>query len=82
MTVLRPLVPNKPRPIRVRAPAGTPLAVDGEPVEAVQESWLVEDRWWTERPIRRHYWEVVTARGRNLVVYYDLEARRWFTQAA
>ena len=33
----------------------------------MRESWLVEDRWWTERPLRRRYWEVVTEGGRNLV---------------
>ena len=69
-------VPNLPRPSRVRASGGVPLLVEGERVQAVRESWLVEDRWWTERPLRRRYWELVTARGRNLVVFHDLQARR------
>ena len=59
---------------------GRPLTVDGELVDAVRESWLVEDRWWTERPLRRRYWEIVTAGGRNVVVFRDLVARRWFRQ--
>jgi hypothetical protein len=46
----------------------------------VQESWLVEDRWWTGQPLRRRYWEVVSVGGRNLVVFHDL-AGGWFTQA-
>lgn len=54
--------------------------VDGRTVEAVRESWLVEDRWWTDAPLRRRYWEVVTVDGRDLVVYHDLEVGGWFAQ--
>jgi hypothetical protein len=73
---------NVPRPVRVRAGAeGAPREVDGRAIEHVRESWLVEDRWWTDRPLRRRYWEVVNARGRNLVVFHDLCSGRWFTQA-
>jgi hypothetical protein len=56
--------------------------VDGRAVESVRESWLVEDRWWTDEPLRRRYWEVVDARGRNLVVFHDLRSGGWFAQAA
>jgi hypothetical protein len=59
-----------------------PSTVDGRAIEAVRESWLVEDRWWTERPLRRRYWELVDARGRNLVVFHDLRSGGWFTQVA
>ena len=71
-----------PRPARVRTRAGRPCEVDGEAVDSLRESWLVEDRWWTERPLRRRYWEVVGARGRNLVVFRDLVAGGWFVQGA
>ncbi len=72
---------NEPRPSAVRAgEGGRPLAVDGRAVDAVRESWLVEDRWWTDRPLRRRYWEVVTADGRNLVVFREIDAGRWFRQ--
>jgi hypothetical protein len=71
----------RPRPVKVRAGAcGRPEAIDGRPVEAVRESWLVEDRWWTDFPLRRRYWEVVTADGRDLVVYRDLEHGGWYAQ--
>ena len=74
---------NLPRPASVRAGAeGRPRTVDGRAIESVRESWLVEDRWWTERPLRRRYWELVDARGRNLVVFHDLRSGGWFTQAA
>jgi CO dehydrogenase/acetyl-CoA synthase delta subunit len=59
---------------------GRPQTVEGRAVEAVRESWLVEDRWWTPTPVRRRYWEVVTADGRNVVVYRDLVQGGWFAQ--
>jgi hypothetical protein len=82
MTVARASVPNQPRPERVAARDGVPVTVAGERVEAVVEDWLVEDRWWTERPIGRRYWEVVTVGGRNIVVFHDLLRDGWFRQAA
>ena len=64
---------NLPRPVRVRtAEGGVPVEVDGRAIELVRESWLVEDRWWTARPLRRRYWEAVTTSGRNVVVFHDL----------
>jgi hypothetical protein len=59
---------------------GRPAEVDGTAVDAVRESWLVEDRWWTERPLHRHYWEVVTTSGRDEVVFHDLVSGRWWRQ--
>ncbi len=73
----------EPQAAVVQAGAGgVPLRVDGRAVDAVRETWLVEDRWWTERPLRRRYWEVVTACGRNVVVFRDLAdgERGWYSQ--
>lgn len=70
-----------PRRAAVRAgPGGRPVSVDGRRVDSVRESWLVEDRWWTERPLRRRYWELVTTCGRDVVVFHDLERGGWFAQ--
>lgn len=70
-----------PRRAAVRAGrTGAPAALAGVPVEAVREEWLVEDRWWTGRPLRRRYFELVLADGRNTVVFLDLRTRRWFEQ--
>jgi hypothetical protein len=41
---------------------------------------LIEDRWWTDRPLRRRYWEIVTTSGRDEVVFHDLESGRWWRQ--
>ncbi len=72
-----------PRAAAVRAAAGgVPAVVDGQPVESVLEEWVVEDRWWTTAPLRRRYFELVLASGRNVVVFRDLESSGWFTQRA
>ena len=71
----------KPKPVRVQAgEGGRPLRIAHREVDAVRESWLVEDRWWTDTPLRRRYWEVVTADGRDLVVFRDLVEGRWYAQ--
>ena len=71
----------EPQPADVRAaPDGRPEEIDGRAVDAVRESWLIEDRWWTDAPLRRRYWELVTADGRNLVAFRDLVRGRWYTQ--
>jgi hypothetical protein len=70
-----------PRRVAVDAgPDGLPLVVDGREVDCVRESWLLEDRWWTERPLRRRYWEVVTVCGRDELVFHDLRSGRWWRQ--
>jgi hypothetical protein len=79
--VRRPRRLSEPRLARVHAADdGRPETIDGRAVEALRESWLIEDRWWTAQPLRRRYWEVVTACGRDLVVFRDLEGGRWYAQ--
>ena len=69
--------------MRIRALAGgRPDTVDDRRVDTVRETWLVEDRWWTDAPLRRRYWEVVTEDGRDVVVFRDLEAGAWYQQRA
>jgi hypothetical protein len=70
-----------PRRVAVTAADdGQPQIVGGRDVDAVRESWLIEDRWWTDRPLRRRYWEIVTVDGHNEVVFHDLERGRWWRQ--
>jgi len=70
----------RPADVRLEAGSGEPAAVDGRPVESVREQWLVEDRWWSAEPLRRHYLELVLAGGRCIVVYRDLVAGGWWRQ--
>jgi hypothetical protein len=59
-----------------------PVAVGPAGVDTVREEWVVEDRWWTGRPLRRRYFELVLANGRNVVVFHDLVGGGWFMQRA
>ena len=76
--MVRPL--NLPQPAIVRWGDGMPKEVNGEAVEQLRESWLVEDRWWTAEPLRRRYWELVSDSGRDIVVYHDLASGNWLRQ--
>jgi hypothetical protein len=72
-----------PRPAAVEFDErGAPAALGGVGVDAVREEWVVEDRWWTGRPLRRRYFELVLIDGRNVVVFRDLVGGGWFLQRA
>jgi hypothetical protein len=74
---------GEPKPARVQAnDGGVPVAVEAREVDSVREEWVVEDRWWTGRPLRRRYFELVLTDGRNIVVFRDLIAGGWFLQRA
>ncbi len=63
---------NAPRPALVETgPGTTPRIVNREQVTLVREEWRVVDRWWTDEPVDRHYFEVVLEGGRNVCVYRD-----------
>jgi hypothetical protein len=59
---------------------GTPRLVNRQEVAVVREEWRVLDRWWTEEPISRRYFEVVLESGQNVVVFHDQERGGWFSQ--
>lgn len=72
-----------PQRVAIRTdPRGAPTSVEGTRVEAVREEWLVEDRWWTAKPLRRHYFELATADGRSLTVFRGAGNQRWYRQRA
>ena len=72
---------NDPRPALVEARFdGTPFRVDREGVALVREEWRVVDRWWTEEPVSRRYFDIVLAGGERAVVFHDEEVGRWFSQ--
>lgn len=71
-----------PRQLTVRpGPDGAPTAVTvagrGRRVIAVREDWLVQDLWWTDDPVDRHYYELVLEPGRHQVVYRDADGA-WY----
>jgi hypothetical protein len=70
-----------PTPVTVQVAAdGRPLLVGGRAVDAIRETWLLEDRWWAERPLRRRYWELITTDGSNTVIFHDIVTRKWWRQ--
>jgi hypothetical protein len=72
-----------PKPAAVQTDGrGVPAAVEAVAVDSVREEWVVEDRWWTARPLRRRYFELVLSDGRNFVVFRDLVGGNWFMQRA
>ena len=73
---------NEPRRATVVVRDDAPAAVGAVPVETVREEWCVVDRWWTERPVRRRYFDEVLQTGRNVVVFKDVDGGGWFTQRA
>jgi hypothetical protein len=54
--------------------------VNHQPVALLREEWRVLDRWWTEEPVIRRYFEVVLETGENTVVFHDGAGGGWFTQ--
>jgi hypothetical protein len=73
---------NEPRPAFVLCEDGVPAAVNNVRVDALREEWRVVDRWWTEEPVERVYFEAMLETGRNVVVFRDESSGRWFRQSA
>jgi len=72
-----------PQRVAVRIDSGgAPMTVEGVAVENVREEWLVEDRWWTPKPLRRHYFELALGDGRALTVFRTARPQRWYRQRA
>ena len=73
---------SEPRPAAVAVEGQVPASVDRVQVATVREEWHVVERWWTEQPIRRRYFEVVLKTGENVVVFLDELGGGWFRQRA
>jgi hypothetical protein len=81
---------NKPWPVPVQVGSdGMPRAVGRLAVESVREEWLVEDGWWTQKPLRRRYFELVLEDGSDVVVFCEISSdgsrsdatsHNWFRQ--
>jgi len=51
----------------------------GRAVEAVLESWRIDDEWW-RLPISRLYYDVMLEGGGHVVLFNDLVTGDWFAQ--
>jgi hypothetical protein len=56
--------------------------VNRQGVATVREEWRIVDRWWTDEPVDRRYFDCVLETGENTVVYRDCDSGIWFTQRA
>lgn len=56
-----------------------PTAVGDVAVEAILESWRIDDEWWRQ-PISRCYHAVLLATGKRLVLFEDIVTGEWFAQ--
>jgi hypothetical protein len=50
-------------------------------VEAVVETWRIDDEWWRDKPVSRMYWRVALEDGRVVDVYRDPASGKWWRQA-
>ena len=72
---------NQPRAALVEtAFDGTPREVNRQQVAVLREEWRVVDRWWTEEPVSRRYFDVVLESGERVVLFRDGERSAWFSQ--
>lgn len=76
---------NEPRTVTVELNESGLLTVrrpDGRTVgevEAILESWRIDDEWWRQ-PISRAYLELLLEGGKRIVVFQDLTTGLWFMQ--
>lgn len=81
---IRPL--NRPRPLRVEvdeedSPTAVYLSARRWAVDAVLETWRIDDEWWRQRPISRAYFSLLLEDGRVVTVFQDATSGRWAMQA-
>jgi len=76
---------NEPRTVTVELNESGLMTVgrpDGRTVgkvEAILESWRIDDEWWRQ-PISRSYLELLLEGGKRVVVFQDLMTGLWFMQ--
>ena len=76
---------NEPQPVTVgfdesgQMTVGRPDGRTAGKVEAILESWRIDDEWWRHM-IARAYLEVILEGGKRLVLFQDLITGQWFVQ--
>ncbi len=76
---LRPL--NAPVPVTVESVEGKLFVVRDTSiaVEAILDSWQLDDEWWRQR-ISRRYVEIMIEGGKRMLLFEDLVTGEWFEQ--
>lgn len=81
---------NAPQPVALELDASGSLIVvkatgeradgrTGGKIEAILESWRIDDEWWRE-PISRAYMEIILEGGKRMVLFQDLFTGIWYMQ--
>ncbi len=71
---------NVPKRVEVELDAsGSPALIGSVTIDAVRESWRIDDEWWRE-PITRSYYEVLLDGGGRVVIFLDHAKQEWWMQ--
>lgn len=75
---------NEPQPVALELDASGALAIvyatgRRTKIEAILESWRIDDEWWRQL-IARAYLGVLLEGGKRVVVFQDLITGLWFLQ--
>lgn len=78
---------NAPRPVTVTTgDDGVPTRVridergSWRSVGSLIERWHIDDRWWSDDPVKRDYFHVEFDNGTALVVFCDAADGVWYAQ--
>jgi hypothetical protein len=68
--------------VRVGDSVPTALLREGTWLHVVEmlDRYRTDDRWWTERPVSRTYYELLLADGRTATVFRDEIGGEWWEQ--
>lgn len=70
--------------VDARDAEGQPVAVwlsgGCHAVQAVLETWRIDDEWWRQRPVSRVYYSLLLEDGKSVTAYQDLIGKRWCVQ--
>lgn len=77
-------VVNQPQPIIVEVSEAGAMTIGRQnttigKVEAILESWRIDDEWWRQT-ISRSYLVLLLEGGKRVVVFQDLTTGMWFMQ--
>lgn len=76
---------NAPAPVRVEVDAhSSPRRVHHRGrwhgVIEIRQHYRTDDRWWTDDPVARDYFDLLLEDGRPLTLFHDRIERRWYAQ--
>jgi hypothetical protein len=50
-------------------------------VEAVLETWRIDDEWWQLRPVSRVYYSLTLESGQTFTAFLDCLRLEWYLQS-